>query len=325
MPKRLAWSREGDEDDSWLPERPQPQSRKEEAALLPEDDEWMVAIRTTKRQETRNPSPAWTMRSAIREVLLEGMKDPHNLNLFDFLQLHYRYVPENVARFTVGDFLRNPERCMKDKDRRKDIGMSMSQMRSRLRERLLHVSYDLFSYHIQTLGDWAKKGRSERVEPIARSLLDEAVKQAQETPTQAEERVQAEEPVQREPRGPRQVPVFLPSSSSSTSVSSGSSCTRRESSPSSDVEFLVESPPPPKKEENSSPHGTQPAPRRKRRASASMESLREASPPMPQEVAPLGTPPTRQPSQESYSDVEFLGANPPPSRAFCRESSPRRK
>ncbi|CCD14171.1 unnamed protein product [Trypanosoma congolense IL3000] len=309
MPKRLAWSPEGDEHDSWLPERACPKSREEEAAPLPEDDEWMVVIR--RRQPPRNPS--WTLRSTIREVLLEGMKDPHNLSLFDVLQLHYRDVQTKVARFTVGDFLRNPERCMKDKDRRKDIGMSMSQMRSRLRERLLHISYDLFSYHIQTLGDWAKKGRSETVEPIARSLLDRALKQAQETPTQAEERVQAEEPVQREPRGSRQGPVFLPSSSSSSSVSS---CPGRESSPSTDVEFLVEFPPPPKTEENSSPHGTQPAPRRKRRASASMKSLREASPPTPQEVHPSRTPPTRQPSQESYSDVEFLGANPPPSRAF---------
>ncbi|CCD13071.1 unnamed protein product [Trypanosoma congolense IL3000] len=311
MPKRLAWSPEGDEHDSWLPERACPKSRKEEAAPLPEDDEWMVAIRM--RQPPRNPS--WTMRSTIREVLLEGMRDPNHLNLFDFLQLYYRDVPENVARFTVGDFLRDPRRCMKDKNRRKDIGMSMSQMRSRLRERLLHVSYDLFSYHIQTLGDWAKKGRSERVEAIARSLLDGDLKQAQEH-DQAEERVQEEEPVQRKPRGSRQGPVFLPSSSSSASVSSVSSRPRRESSPSSDVEFLVESPPPPKKEENSSPHGTQPAPGRKRRVSASMESLREASPPMPQEVHPSRTPPTRQPSQESYSDVEFLGANPPPSRIF---------
>ncbi|CCD14713.1 unnamed protein product [Trypanosoma congolense IL3000] len=311
MPKHLAWSPEGDEHDSWLPERTQPKSRKEEAAPLPEDDEWMVVIR--RRQPPTKPS--WTMRSTIREVLLEGMKDPNHLNLFDFLQLHYRDVPENVARFTVGDFLRNPERCMKDKDRRKDIGMSMSQMRSRLRERLLHVSYDLFSYHIQTLGDWAKKGRSERVEAIVRNLLDRALKQAQETHTQAEERVQEEEPVQRKPRGSRQGPVVRPSWSPSTSVSSGSSCTRRESSPSTDVEFLVEYPSPLKKEENSPPHGSQPAPRRKRRASASMESSREATPPMPQEVAPSGTPPTRQQSQESYSDVEFLGANPPPSRA----------
>ncbi|CCD12362.1 unnamed protein product [Trypanosoma congolense IL3000] len=231
MYKRLVWSPDRDEHDSWLPKRARPKSRKEEVVLLPGDDEWMVVIR--RRQPPRNPS--WTMRSAIREVLLEGMKDPNHLNLFDFLQLYYRDVPENVARFTVGDFLRDPRRCMKDKDRRKDIGMSMSQMRSRLREKLLYVSYDLFSCHIQTLGDWAKKGRSERVEAIVRNLLDEAVKQAQEHD-------------QAEKHDPAPLPEPL---------SSLSSCSRQESGSSSDVEVLSVVLPP-EKQEDSPTSGTQP-------------------------------------------------------------------
>ncbi|CCD17104.1 unnamed protein product [Trypanosoma congolense IL3000] len=285
MPKRLAWSPEGEDQAAWLPERPQPKSGKEEAALLSEDDEWMVAIR--RRQPPRNPS--WTMQTTIREVLVEGMKDPHNLNLFDFLHPYYRDVPETVARFTVGDFLRNPERCIQDKLWRNNIGMSLNMMRARLRQRLLHTSYGLFSYHIKTLEDWVRKGRKETVEPIARSLLDQAVKQVQEAHTQAEE------PVQRKPRGPRQGPVFLPSSSSSTSWSS---CHRRESSPSSDVEFLVEFPSPLKKEEDSPPHGTPPVPRRKRPASPDVEVLSFVYPPKK---------PPRQEDSPS-SDVEFLGA-----------------
>ncbi|CCD15259.1 unnamed protein product, partial [Trypanosoma congolense IL3000] len=143
----------------------------------------MVAIRT-RRQPPRNPS--WTMRSTIREVLVEGMKDPHNLNLFDFLHPYYRDVPENVARFTVGDFLRDPERCIEGKVRRRGIGMSLSQIRARLRERLLHTSYGLFLYRI-------RRGTQPKTPHPTRGFsLDEAVKQVQEAHTQVEEPVRKE-------------------------------------------------------------------------------------------------------------------------------------
>ncbi|CCD12041.1 unnamed protein product [Trypanosoma congolense IL3000] len=186
MPKRLAWSPEGEDQAAWLPERPQPKSGKEEAAPLPEDDEWMVWIRA-RRQEFRNPS--WTMRTTIGEVLMEGMKDPRNLNLFHFLHLYYRDVPENVVRFTVGDFLRDPERCIENGQWRRDIGMNLGRIRGRLSERLLHTSYDLFLCHIKTLEDWVRRGRKETVEAIARSLLDQALEQVQEAHTQEEKTV----------------------------------------------------------------------------------------------------------------------------------------
>ncbi|CCD15059.1 unnamed protein product [Trypanosoma congolense IL3000] len=120
------------------------------------------------------------MQSKTREMLLKGMKHLLNLNISDFLRLYYMDVKKRVARFTVEDLRRHPERRIKDKDRRKDIGMSMSRMRSRLRDRLLRTSWDLFSYHIKTLEDWTRKGSPKPLDSIARGLLNQALRNIQE-------------------------------------------------------------------------------------------------------------------------------------------------
>ncbi|CCD16604.1 unnamed protein product [Trypanosoma congolense IL3000] len=294
---------------------------------------------------TLSPNPTYTMTTSVLDVLLDGLRDTDNLNLLHFLEPWYEELPLHLLRFTVGDFMRNPERCIPEDRLRQEIRDKLDRMLRDLYKELLDQFSALHDASIVSLEDWAQRGSScsLTVHELARGFLDKALKKVQETHTQAEAPVQVEKPVQRKPRGPRQGPVFLPSSSPSTSVSS---CHRRESSPSSDVEFLVEFPSLKKEEVSShgtqtkkrkrraSPHresnevnlqpkpqevsssGTQPAPRRKRPASPSMESLREAIQPMPQEATSSGAPPTRQQSQESYSDVEFFGSNPPPSRRF---------
>ncbi|CCD11880.1 unnamed protein product [Trypanosoma congolense IL3000] len=57
--------------------------------------------------------------------------------------------------------------------------MCVSQMRGRLREQLLRNSWDLFSHHIKTLGDRAKKELPVKVEAIVRCILNLALRHIQ--------------------------------------------------------------------------------------------------------------------------------------------------
>ncbi|CCD15925.1 unnamed protein product [Trypanosoma congolense IL3000] len=108
------------------------------------------------------------------------MKDPRNLNLFVFFQSHHWDVKKKVARFTLGNFLRDHERCIQEADRRADIWMCVSQMWRRLREQLPRNSWDLFAHHIKTLGDRAKKGLPVEVDGIVRKLLNLALRDIQD-------------------------------------------------------------------------------------------------------------------------------------------------
>ncbi|CCD15581.1 unnamed protein product [Trypanosoma congolense IL3000] len=226
------------------------------------------------RATTLCPPRPCTMRTSVLDVLADSVNDPDNLNLLHFLERWYTDLPLHLLRFTVGDFIRDPERCLLEDRLSQEIWDNLARRRTHLYGEMLDQYFALSGAQILTLEDWAQRGSSLTVHPLARGFLEEAVKQAKE-------------PVE------QQKPVYLPSPSSQPMSP------RPESSPVQEVQEISVVPPIPKPQEVPLSHGSPPT-RQKRQPSPPMESMDVTPIPKPQEVPPShGSPPTRRKRQPS--------------------------
>nr|CCC89250.1 unnamed protein product [Trypanosoma congolense IL3000] len=92
--------------------------------------------------------PLWTKESSLGVVLLEVIREHYNINLYQLLYLSYLYLKPELTRFTLGDYLRNPKRCIRERSFRKDIRINIIRLRWRLRKKLLVKTWNFASEHI---------------------------------------------------------------------------------------------------------------------------------------------------------------------------------
>ncbi|CCD12364.1 unnamed protein product [Trypanosoma congolense IL3000] len=138
------------------------------------------------RATTLCPPLTYTMTTPVPYVLAESMNDPDNLSLLQFLELTCQEVPLHLVRFSVGDFIRDPERCIPEDMLSKDILDKLDRMRCDLYGGLLEQCNLFAASHIETLEDWVQKGSSVNVGAIALSLLEEALWSAREEQVHAQ-------------------------------------------------------------------------------------------------------------------------------------------
>ncbi|CCD16232.1 unnamed protein product [Trypanosoma congolense IL3000] len=131
----------------------------------------------TSKESEGKPAPKWTMDSFVDDVLLQGIQDKENINLFHFLKNYYRNVKPDLRRFTLSDFLDKPEQCIEEVDLRECILRRMPHMLRKLQECMFSVIRYLRDCGVRTIQDWTAWQHDVHLENIPRIILDQAVRE----------------------------------------------------------------------------------------------------------------------------------------------------
>ncbi|CCD14002.1 unnamed protein product [Trypanosoma congolense IL3000] len=126
----------------------------------------------------REAVPNWTMGSEVGEVLLKECKTRERINLSHFFQQYYGWTEEKFRHLTLGEFLKQPERYIKNAKRHKKVKKDMQQMLKRLHDNTIKDVRCLVGNGIITLRDWTLRGASALLDHVPSGILDEAVREA---------------------------------------------------------------------------------------------------------------------------------------------------
>ncbi|CCD15571.1 unnamed protein product [Trypanosoma congolense IL3000] len=118
-------------------------------------------------------------------VLLEGMGDRENINLYDFLKPHHPDLDPDLSRFTLEDFFRSPHRRIPDRAQREAIQRHIPHLMKQLREDILKTIRYLGKHGIWRLEGllWWKPRTP--LKPIPQRILDDAIYWAYRLPSNA--------------------------------------------------------------------------------------------------------------------------------------------
>ncbi|CCD16926.1 unnamed protein product [Trypanosoma congolense IL3000] len=124
----------------------------------------------------------WTMESEVGEVLLKECKTRERINLSHFFQQYYGWTEEKLLHLTLGEFLKRPERYIKNAKRHKKVKKDMQQMLKRLHDNTIKDVRCLVGNGIITLRDWTLRRATTLLDHVPSGILDEAVREARKHP-----------------------------------------------------------------------------------------------------------------------------------------------
>ncbi|KAF5219736.1 hypothetical protein ECC02_007270 [Trypanosoma cruzi] len=175
-----------------------PQGDRQTRARLSSDDETDQPAATCREVE-ETQQPQWTMRSCVKDILLEGKERITNMWLSDFLQNYFdgRGLGELYGNVMMKEFLGSPNEFIKDEVLLDTIKASPSyQELKKEREEfyvLLEALHKLRHESIFTLGHWRDFEKRDTVIPLARAKISKAYSHVLR-----EERREAEEKARQE-------------------------------------------------------------------------------------------------------------------------------
>ncbi|EKF98789.1 retrotransposon hot spot (RHS) protein, putative, partial [Trypanosoma cruzi] len=175
-----------------------PQGDCQTRARLSSDDETDQPAATCRGvEETQRPQ--WTMRSTVKDIVLEGKERITKMWLSDFLRNYFdgRGLGELYINVSMKEFLISPNKFIKDEVLLDTIKAS-SPYQELKKEReeyyvLLEASNKLKKEHIVTLRHWRDFKKKDTVIPLARAQINKAYSQILRV-----ERREAEEEARRE-------------------------------------------------------------------------------------------------------------------------------
>ncbi|CCD17389.1 unnamed protein product [Trypanosoma congolense IL3000] len=130
----------------------------------------------------REAVTSWTMESEVEQVLIQECKTRDNINLFYFFVEYYGWTEEKFRHLTLGEFLKQPERYIKNANRLEEVQKTMQQMLKRLHDNTIKDVRCLVGNGIITLCDWVLRGASTLLDRVPRGALDGAVREASKQP-----------------------------------------------------------------------------------------------------------------------------------------------
>ncbi|CCD16518.1 unnamed protein product [Trypanosoma congolense IL3000] len=107
----------------------------------------------------------------IEAIFLEGIQSPEQINLYEFLEPLCTVFKHDYNGFTLGDFLRDPARCIHGAFFRKELIQKLLLLMTRLRIHTLVTIRHLTWRNITTLRDWANRREHTRIEKIPQRML----------------------------------------------------------------------------------------------------------------------------------------------------------
>ncbi|PWU82956.1 putative retrotransposon hot spot protein (RHS,) [Trypanosoma cruzi] len=192
------WKRVQGDDNTESQASAVPQGDCQTRARLSSDDETDQPAATCRGvEETQRPQ--WTMRSTVKDIVLEGKERITKMWLSDFLRNYFdgRGLGECYINVMMKEFLSSPNKFIKDEVLLDTIKASSShqELKKECEEYyvLLEPLYKLSDEHIFTLSHWRDFKKKDTVTPLARAKINKAYSQILR-----EERWEAEEEASRE-------------------------------------------------------------------------------------------------------------------------------